>query len=295
MKQKLNLSTAKLLMPTQPDPTKWRKAGDPRPIVQLADGTRMEIVPEERTPFTVSMNSAAITNDGLGLPTSYHFSATPLPGRSGPLTMTIEPTSLQPPRYYRTEKDANGNPRVLQKEKAQWSLPEEWSLDLSNPPNTRYKLNYWMRFAADFQSPPTDYHYCLVMQGWQGPVKHPPLQLGVITYFPTDLVRLRLMAEDDATEVTPRESKIVSDFVLRKGEWHKFSFNLVPNYNGQGGDGEIGVTIDDTEPFVWVGDWGYKPGPDRTSKIGLGAGIYRMTQPKRQTVSFKSFKFEVMT
>jgi hypothetical protein len=112
----------------------------------------------------------------------------------GPLSTTIQPTSLTPERYYRTLKEANGTPRRLRKEKAEVILP--WTADISKT-NSRYYLRFHLRLDPTFEAPPTDYHFCILMQLWMSVSRyHPPLEL---TALPEKggKVPFRLLAEDD--------------------------------------------------------------------------------------------------
>jgi hypothetical protein len=58
----LKLATATLKLPTVLDPNQWRKSGDPRPIIKFSDRSKIEVISEERTPYTVSLKGVAMTN-----------------------------------------------------------------------------------------------------------------------------------------------------------------------------------------------------------------------------------------
>jgi hypothetical protein len=300
MKMKLlNLATAKLRMPVNSDPTVFKASGDPRPRVALATKRTLLVVTDERTPYKLSLNEIAITSDGSGAKTQLKKSVVP----QTPLTIEIPPTFTQPPRYYRTQVDASGQPRRILKEKAHLVLPQEWSINMASSMLAvlDYRFGFSIKFHDGFQSPPSDREFFQLFQYWQGLGGPPPFNLLVQRESVPGMVNMAVVVASKTTALA-RSNTVTHRISLPIGSWHTLLFNVLPNYEGQGGQGKVELIVDETSN-VWFGDWGYKPGESyygtgtlrdedlTTETMGASIGIYRMTQPCKQAISLKGIKF----
>jgi hypothetical protein len=279
----IKLPKSTLKPPLIRDPAKWKKAGDPRPTITTPNTPVIEIVSEEMTPYTATLNGKKVKNDGTGSEQSITEGIT----APGPLAITIEPTSLDPPRYYRTLTGPGGEPRQIRKEKASLQLP--WPLATTDT----YFFGFDMRFDPAFEPPPAPYNagqFCILFQVWHGQGAHPPLALLARPTLLTGKVNCVVEAENTTTEDTPREVITVFEFDVSKGEWQDFRWRLQPNYTEQPGTGEITMWLNNVAQ-TWRGDWGFAPFEGRPTRAEFHLGIYRATQAKRQSVMFKEIAF----